>query len=138
MSKTTILNHKQLVAQIKQLKTDRINQEAHLTHSVGEFLQAINPITIAKNTLHALAVDSEVHYSLAKVGLNMAANFIIEKVLGKNRSVKGFLSTILVEIMSNAYINQHAPEIITKIKNLIIPQNGEAERRELNMSHEEN
>ena len=138
MSKTAVLNHKQLVAQIKQLRAQKLNQEAHLTHSVGEFFHTINPVTIVKSTLHALAVDSEVHYSLAKVGLNMAANFIIEKILGKNRSVKGFLSTILVEIMSNAYINQHAPEIIATIKNLVIPQNDEAEKRELHMNHEEN
>lgn len=121
MQNTAILSHKDLCARIQFLKTQKLNEEVQLRQTFNGFVDTINPISIAKRSLYALVADSEVHFALAKVGLNIGANLIIEQVLGKNRSVKGFFRTILVEIFSNSYINSHVSEIMTMVSQLMSP-----------------
>ena len=116
-----ILNYKELTARVTHLKVEKHNQELQLRQAVVQFIDTLNPISIAKKSLYTLAADTEVHFALAKVGLNIGANFLIEQILGKNRSVKGFLSSILVEIFSNTFINSHVAEIMEKVNQMINP-----------------
>ena len=119
MINTSILNQKQLTDRIKFLKGEKLNQELQLRQTATQFIDTLNPISIAKKSLYALATDTEVHFALAKVGLNIGANLIIEQILGKNRSIKGFLSTILVEIFSNSFINNNVAEIMAKVSSMM-------------------
>ena len=119
MINTSILNQKQLTDRIKFLRGEKLNQELQLRQTATQFIDTLNPISIAKKSLYALATDTEVHFALAKVGLNIGANLIIEQILGKNRSIKGFLSTILVEIFSNSFINNNVAEIMAKVSSMM-------------------
>jgi hypothetical protein len=122
METKNITSHAQLCLQIMHLKAEKFKQEEELKHTFQEFVYTINPVNLVKNSLHDLAEDHEVQFDLAKVGLNMGANFLINQVLGRNRSIKGFLSSMLVEKFSSSYINNNVSKIISGIGNFFKPK----------------
>ncbi len=122
MENTKISGHTELLLQIMHLKGEKFRQEEELKHSLKEFAYSLSPAQIVKDSLHKLASDKEVRVDLGKVGLNMGANFIIEKVLGRSNSIKGFLSSILVEKISGSIINNNSSKIISGISNLLFPK----------------
>ena len=119
MDNTKITSHAHLKFLIMQFKSEKSSQEAALKHTVEEFVVSLNPLSILKNSLHELTADKEVQQDLVKTGSNLGTNFIIEKILGRNRSVKGFLSSILAEKVSAAVINNNISKIISGIGKLI-------------------
>lgn len=123
MQNKEILNHSELSLCIMQLKSDILLQEDELKHTFKGFLFTLNPISIVKDSIHELARDKEVQFDLTKVGLNLGTNFLIEQVLGRNRSIKGFLSSVLVEKFSNTFINKNASGIISGISKFLNKNN---------------
>lgn len=119
MENIKITNHTQLQLHIMHLKSKKLSQEIELKHSVKEFVYSISPIAIVKDSLHSLVQDKEVRMDLTKVGLNIGANFLIDKVVGRSRSIKGFLSSILIEKISTSFINSNASSIISGISKII-------------------
>ncbi len=119
MIKESIKNRKELQLRILELKNLRIKQEMELKHSIKEFASTLSPVAMIKHSLHELVQDKDVKLDLANLSLNAGANFIIDKILGKNRSVKGYLSSLLMENISKFFINKNAPEIISGISKLI-------------------
>ena len=119
MENIKITNHTQLQLHIMHLKSKKISQEIELKHSVKEFVYSISPLSIVKDSLHSLVQDKEVRFDMAKVGLNLGANFLIEKVVGRSKSFKGFLSSILIEKISSSFINSNASSIISGISKIM-------------------
>ena len=119
MKSTEINNQEQLSQLIQQLKAQSKMQEEAIIDRFNEFVHTINPITIVKSTLSALAGDTDVHYNVAKLGLNAGANVFIDQFLGKYRTIKGFVSSIVAESISSTYINNNASQILSRITNLI-------------------
>ncbi|HEV7231016.1 MAG TPA: hypothetical protein VGO45_06800 [Bacteroidia bacterium] len=112
MERQEISTHTELAIRIMHLKAEKFRQEEVLKNSFREFFYTLQPATIIKETLHELSQDKEVQFDLAKAGLNMGANFIIDKVLGKNRSIKGYLSSLLLERVSGSFINDNVSKIM--------------------------
>jgi hypothetical protein len=123
MQNKETLNHAELSLRIMELKSEILLQEDELKYRFKEFLFTLNPISIVKDSIHELASDKEVQFDLTKVGLNLGANFLIDQVLGRNRSIKGFLSSVLVEKFSNTFINKNASGIISGISKLLSKNN---------------
>ena len=121
MDNQKISEHSILLLRIEALRKESIAQEADLKKSFRGLVLALNPITMAKASLHDLATDQEVHLDLAKVGLNVGANLVINQVLGKQRSAKGLVSSVLVEVISTALINNNASKIVLEMTKLFSP-----------------
>jgi hypothetical protein len=119
MENIIITSHTDLVMRIMHLKQEKFRQEEELKYSFKEFAYSLNPVSLVKQTLHDLAGDSEVQYDLTKVGLNLGANLIIDRILGKNSSIKGFLSALLVEKISASFISGNLSKIVSGIRKLI-------------------
>ena len=119
MEKIKITNHTQLQLRIMHLRSEKISQEIELKHTIKEFIYSISPLAIVKDSLHSLVQDKEVRFDMAKVGLNLGANFLIEKVVGRSKSFKGFLSSILIEKISSSFINSNASSIISGISKIM-------------------
>ncbi len=113
MENSEISTHSELALRIIYLKSIKIKQEEEIKITFKELANSIHPVTMVKESLHELSLDKEVQFDLTKIGLNEGANFIIEKVFGKNKSVKGFVSTLLVEALSSTLINRNLPKIIS-------------------------
>ena len=121
MEKIIIKNHSELLLHIMQLKSQKISQEIEIKHSFKSLINSLSPISMIKNSLRDLSQDKEARFNIAKVGLNLGTNFLIEKVVGRNKSIKGFLSSIILEKFSGAFINKNASSIVTSINKLFKP-----------------
>jgi hypothetical protein len=113
MEQVEINNHKALSLRILQLKSDKLRQEIELKESFHNLVESFNPVTVVKETFLGLSKDKEVKTGFAKIALNMGFNFLIDKALGKNKDVKGYLSSVLVENISGSFINNNTPKILS-------------------------
>ena len=119
METTNITSYDDLVLHIMHLKVEKFKQEEALKNTFMNFISSLYPVSIIKATIHKLAEDKEVQLDITKVGLNMGTNLIIDQIFGKNRSIKGFLSSILIEKFSNSLINNNTSKIMSIISKLV-------------------
>lgn len=124
MENKNISSHTELVLRIMELKAEKFNREEELRTSFKEFVYTLNPISLVKESLHNLAEDREVKFDLAKIGINLGANFLIDKLLGRNRSIKGFLSSVLIEKFSSFFLNNdnNISKIVSEVSKLMHPK----------------
>ncbi|MGB4843171.1 MAG: hypothetical protein WBP16_01760 [Ferruginibacter sp.] len=101
---SNITDHTTLTQRIVQLREDKKIQEEELKQSVNTALSTLNPLIMLKQSLHEFVQDKEVKSDIVKAGLNLGANLVIDKSLGKYKSIKGFLSSVLVESISTPLI----------------------------------
>lgn len=119
MENTEIYSHTELVMRIMHLQQEKFRQEEELEYSIREIGYSLNPVTLTKKYLHELAENSGVQIDLAKIGLNLGANLLIDRILGKNNSFKGLLSALIVEKFSASFINNNLSKIISRISSLM-------------------
>jgi len=117
---TKLTNYSELTNRIQALKDEKILHEAKLKNVFEGFANSLNPVSMIKDSIHSLAGDKVVRLDLAKAGLNLGANFLIEQVIGRNRSIKGFLTSIVVEKFSTLFINKNGLGVIAGIKNMLL------------------
>ncbi len=115
MENTEISSHTELLMRIMHLKQEKFRQEEQLEYSIREIGYSLNPVILTKKYLHELAESSEVKFDLTKIGLNLGANLIIDRILGKNSSFKSILSALIVEKFSTYFINNKLLNIISGI-----------------------
>lgn len=113
MDNTNITTHAALISRIRFLRAEKIRQEAELKQRFNDTLSLLNPVSIVKDSLHELAENKQVQFDVAKVALNMGTNLVIDQVFGKYRSIKGFLSSVLLEKMSDRFINTNTLKIFS-------------------------
>lgn len=116
MENTTIVNYSELTARLTLLKSERDVQEIVLKKSFNEFISSINIFSFLKGSDTA---DNFQSNDLIKSGLTMTVNLIAGLMFGKNRSLKGFLSTLMVERFTKMLINNDLINTIAKIGRLI-------------------
>lgn len=129
MDSTAIADRAELAARIAHLRAQKTAQEAGLKYAFKEFIDTLNPIEMAKKSLHTLAADKVVQFDLAKIGLTLGTNFLINQLMGHRRSIKGLVGSTLVEMLSTTLINNNAPQIIEGIRSLVSSQNGNSAHR---------
>ena len=113
MEYTAIHNHATLALRIMEMKAEKSRQEDDLKYTFREFAGTFSPLSMLKDSMKGLAKDKELQTDLLKAGLNLGTDFIIERVLGRNHSIKGFLSSILVEKFSTPFINSTVSKWMT-------------------------
>lgn len=101
---SNISGHAQLSQRILELREEKQNQEAELKQKINTAVDSLNPLYMLKQSLHEFVEDKNVKTDLLKAGVNIGANLIIDKSLGKYKSIKGFLSSVLVENISTPVI----------------------------------
>ena len=119
MKKLNITCHSDLLLHIARLKSQKLSHEIVIKYSIKELVKCLSPASIIKHSVHELSQDKELRFDIAKAGLNISANFLIDKVVGRSKSMKGFLSSMFIENISSVFINKHAPVIISSIRKLI-------------------
>lgn len=108
----TIKNHDQLQLRIAELQMYKSIQEEELKVSLRDAFTTLNIISIFKST-------NDQPIQLAKSAVNMTLDLIIDLVLGKHRSIKGFISSILVERFTNSLVDNNLVNVISTITELI-------------------
>jgi hypothetical protein len=100
-----------LMNKIAALKVLKSEQEAKISYQFNDLKNSLNIGTIIKESVAHIASDKDTKKDLLKIGTTMGTNFLIEKVLGSNSSIKGFLGSMLAEKVSNTFIGK----LISKI-----------------------
>lgn len=117
MQTNQITNHKELMLRIEQLKIESRHHEIELTNSIHEFVDGLKPATLIKNTLHNLMHNDEVRHDVGGLGLNFGLGFLINKIFGRSKSLKGFVGTSFLKGISGTLLNTYSGNIFNFIKN---------------------
>jgi hypothetical protein len=116
----SITDYTTLINSIESLKAISVQQEIKLSNSLHAFIETLNPITLIKKSMYAIVSDNTIQTNLATTGLHLGSDYILDKILGRGKSIGGFVRSVLVEKISNATINRYSGSIIEKIKNLFL------------------
>lgn len=122
MEYTEINNHKDLALRILQLKSERMREEIELKDSFSDLVSSLSPSSLVRHTLSDLVHDKELKMDLATTGMNLGAEFLIDRLLGKNKSLKGYLSSIFVDKIATSLITNNSSKIISIFTNLLAPK----------------
>lgn len=120
MESTTIANYSDLTARLTELKSERVEQEIVLKQTFSEFVSSINIFSFFKSSDTSNNFQSN---DLIKSGLNMAVNMIAGMVFGKTRSLKGFLSTLMLKSFTKMLINSNLINTVAKVGSLFFSKN---------------
>lgn len=107
MENQEITNHSELALHIMRLKAEKFSQEESLKTTFRELENVLNPVSLIKESIHQFANDKQIKQDLTKIGVKMGVNFLIDKILGRNNSIKGFLSSVMMENISDSIINNN-------------------------------
>ncbi len=118
MQSNNPLNYTDLIAQIKLIKFRRKIQEQDLSNSLTDFVSTLNPVSLIKDSIHNLVKDHEVRFDLANAGVQLGSDIVIDMVLGRYRSIKGFVGSVLVEKIVQPYIAPLVLKLFDKQKRI--------------------
>ena len=122
MENKIIANYSELTARLTLLKSERDMQEIVLKQSFNEFISSINIFSFFKSSD---ATENFQSNDLIKSGLTMTVNLLAGLVFGKNRSLKGFLSTLMVERFTKMLIDNNLINTFAKIGSMIFSKKTE-------------
>lgn len=111
MEATTKPCHANLLSRIDELKIIKAEQEATISRQFKDLKDSLNIGTILKESISHIAEDKDTQKDIVKIAATTGANFLIEKVLGSNSSIKGYIGSILAEKVSGSFIGK----LISKI-----------------------
>ncbi|MHB1278130.1 MAG: hypothetical protein ACYC1Q_07010 [Bacteroidia bacterium] len=107
-------NHEALLQEISNLRLKRELQEEELKDAWKTFADSMNPVAIVKDSLHKLTHDPEIKTELGSAAMHAGASLIIGKVLGKHRSIKGYIASVIVEKLYFSFVDSPVFRAITK------------------------
>lgn len=122
MEYIVINNHKDLALHILQLKSERMREEIELKNSFSNLVASLSPSNIVKNSLTELIHNKDLKLDLATAGISLGARFLIDSIFGKNKSLKGYLSSVFVDKIATNLITNNSSKIISVFTNLLAPK----------------
>lgn len=97
---------KELKEKITLLNSEKDALEETLEYQFTNVISSLNPIVLLKDSVAKLAEDEEIKMNISNFALKTVGNFFIEKVLGTNRSIKGYISSVIIEKLSEKFLNK--------------------------------
>jgi hypothetical protein len=111
MEATRISCDDDLMKRIAELKLIKAEQEIKLSEQFKDLKNSLNIGTILKESIAHIADDRGTQKNIMKIAATTGTNFFIEKILGSNNSIKGYLGSLLAEKVSGSFIGK----LISKI-----------------------
>lgn len=119
MESNDIINKSDLTTRLVQLQAEKLVLEQQIKGSVEDLIDSVSPARVVRNIVGGVLSDREIHHDLASFGLHMGANLITDQILGKNKSVKGYLSSTLVQQITASLIKNNMPTILSGLNLLL-------------------
>jgi len=98
--------HEALLERITELRSLKLEQEARINEQYKDLKSSFSIGAILKESIDHIANDRDSQKNLVKMAATTSTNFLIEKVLGRSNSLKGFISSILAEKVSSSFIGK--------------------------------
>ena len=118
MNKNNIHTYEELTLYINQLNSLKETQEIELKKSLNEVYKNFQLKNIIKKTVKDLANDTEFREDSYKAAGNMATDFIVGRLFNKNNSIRGFITTILIEKLVTPLLKNNKDKVLTFITDL--------------------
>lgn len=112
-------NFKSLELKILQLKADKLAQEQAIKNTTKSLVDEYNPVRLAKNAIFELAEDKHVQTDVTKLGINFGLSLLANKLVTKQKGLKGLLITMLITKLSSFAIEQGTPYVLAGISNFL-------------------
>lgn len=103
--------HANLLSRIEELKLLKAEQELTIKNQFNDLKSSLNIGTLLKESVNHIATDSDTRKDLMRIAATTGTNYLIEKVLGSNNSIKRYLGSLVAEKVSNTFIGN----LISKI-----------------------
>ena len=104
MEATVISCERDLESRIAELRAIKAQQEAIISEQFKDLKSSLNIGTIIKESVAHIADNKDTQRGLIKIAASTGTNYLIEKVMGSNNSIKRFLGSMLAEKISNTFI----------------------------------
>ncbi len=112
MQKKYPLNQAELLIQIDLIKSQKRTQELELAICFKKLIYTLNPVSFIKDSVHSLVADPDVASDLANAGAQIGTSIVVDMVLGRYRSVKGFVGSVLLERVVQPYIRKYVSSFL--------------------------
>ena len=110
-SAITIQNDTDLHHRIMKLNSLKEEQEIAIKHSIRELVYEMSPQMMVKNLLKKISGNEETRHDLRSIGINLGKDFLISRLFGRNGSLKGFISSLLVKKATDYVVSRHSDQI---------------------------
>jgi hypothetical protein len=114
-----IATYEELTLRINQLNSIKDTQEIELKNNLNQVYQKFQLKNILKETVKDLAGDAEFRGDSFKAATGVATDFIVGRLFNKNNSIKGFITTFLIEKLVTPLIKNNKDKIISFITDLV-------------------
>src|SRR5688500_11701908 len=99
-----LTEHEALLLQISKLRLEKKVQGQELQRAWNTFGNRMSPGAVGKDSLHRLTHEPEIKADLGSAAVHAGDSRIIGKVLGKHRSIKGYIASVVVEKLSFSFL----------------------------------
>ncbi len=123
MTNTKITTYEEVTQRIAQLSAKKDIQEIELKNNLKEVYENFQIKNIIKNTVKDLASDKEFRQDGITAAASFATDLVVGRLFNKNNSVRGFVTTLLVEKLALPFIKNNKEKIFSFISNLISKHN---------------
>ena len=104
METNNITHSQALIDRIEMLTALKAVQKETITIKFKELKDSLNIGTIVKESVSQIASNSNTQKDLVKLATTSGVNYVINKFLGSNNSIKRYIGSLLAEKVSNSFI----------------------------------
>ena len=119
MSNYKITTYEELTLRIAQLNQLKDTQEVELKNNLKSVYENFQLKNILKNTVKDLAADKQFRQDGIAAATGLATDMVVGRLFNKNNSIKGFITTLLVEKLALPLIKNNKDKILSFITNLV-------------------
>ncbi|MGV3696106.1 hypothetical protein [Flavobacterium sp.] len=98
--------HAALLSRIEELRAMKAEQEIRINQQYKDLKGSFSVGNILKESIDHIANDKDSQKNIVKMAANTGVNFLIEKVLGRNNSIKGYIGSLVAEKISSSFIGK--------------------------------
>jgi hypothetical protein len=101
-----------------QVNAARAEQEDEIKHHMKELYYSLQPAVLIKKAVGNILHAPETPKNIAQAGIALGTEFLISKVFKRGASVKGFLSSLIVNKIADYAINSKSDFISNGIEKI--------------------
>ncbi|WP_445454664.1 hypothetical protein [Flavobacterium sp. 25HG05S-40] len=98
--------HSNLLCRIEELKILKLEQEQKIKYQYSDLKDSLSFGSLIKESISHITESKETQRDLLKIATTTGTNYLIEKVLGSNSSIKRYLGSLLAEKVSSSFIGK--------------------------------
>ena len=113
-----ITNHTQLMYTIMQLNAAKAEQEDEIKYQMKELYYSLQPSVLIRKAINNVMHSPDTQKNLAQAGMALGTEFLISKLFKRGTSIKGFLSSLIVNKIADYALNSKSDFINNGINKL--------------------